>query len=74
VVDDVAEALLGLLGVERVLGHQHEQRRGPSARRLALSRYAKVIAGLEPAAHDRIEKALEWQGDEGPTRGGTQGP
>lgn len=32
--------------------------------------YAKVIAGLESAAHDRIEKALDWQGDEGPTRGG----
>jgi hypothetical protein len=25
--------------------------------------YAKVIASLESAAHDRIEKALGWRGD-----------
>lgn len=27
--------------------------------------YAKVIAGLESAAHDRIEKALDWRGERG---------
>ncbi|WP_217709595.1 integrase [Amycolatopsis sp. Hca4] len=27
--------------------------------------YAKVIAGLESAAHDRIEKVLDWRGDDG---------
>jgi integrase len=25
--------------------------------------YAKVIAGLESAAHPRIERALDWHGD-----------
>ncbi|VVJ21122.1 Integrase [Amycolatopsis camponoti] len=32
--------------------------------------YAKVIAGLESAAHNRVEKALDWQDDDGPKRGG----
>jgi hypothetical protein len=26
--------------------------------------YAKVIAGLEPAAHERIERALGWSSDD----------
>jgi hypothetical protein len=34
--------------------------------------YAKVIAGLEAAAHERIEKALGWAGETRGRMGGDQ--
>jgi len=32
--------------------------------------YAKVVAGLEAAAHERIERALGWSGETGGRMGG----